>query len=121
MSARTVTLYKNQGMSATLTSAPIDCRGARRVAFHNYVSSATPNGNFTYQVTNDPIAKQTPASAQWMTVTPTTTHGAQPNGTAAGSFGVVFTDLFRFIRQVWTRTAGGAGDLLTTYVDVDEV
>ena len=121
MSARVVTYYKNQGMSATLTGAPIDCRGARRIAWQNYYSSATPNGNFTYQVTNDPMAAKTPGSVQWTTVTPTSTHGAQPNGTAAGTFAVVFTDLFHFMRQVWTRTAGGAGDLLTTYVDLDAV
>jgi hypothetical protein len=91
------------------------------VSFQNYYDSATPSGNFTFQVSNDPNAGKSPSTAQWTTVTATTTYGAQPAASAAGTYAVVFVDLFRFIRQVWTRVAGGAGDKLTTYVDVDAV
>lgn len=120
MAARDIRYHYQTPMNATITGVPINCRHAQRVSFQNYYSAATPSGNFTYQITNDPIAATTPASAQWTTVTPTTTYGAQPSGAAAGTFACVFTDNFRFIRQIWTRVAGGAGDLLTTWVNVDD-
>jgi hypothetical protein len=107
-------------MNASITGAPVDCRHSRRVSFHNHYSSATPSGNFTYEITNDPGAGTNPSAAQWTTVTPTTTYGAQPAGSAAVTFAVVFVDLFRFIRQKWTRVAGGSGDLLNTWVDCDD-
>lgn len=119
MASRDIQLYRNQGMNATLTSAPVSCRNAQRVSFQNHYSTGVPSGNFTYQVSNNPEAGRSPSTAQWTLVTPATTHGAQPAASAAGTFAVCFTDNFLFIRQVWTHVAGGAGDLLNTWVHVD--
>ena len=118
--ANTVRLYFKEPMSASLTSVPVDCRGYNKVSFHNRYGAGA-NGNFTYEFTNNPVVlgNADDADAGWIAVTPSTTHGTQPNGGGAGQFGVVFVDGFRFVRQKWTRTAGAATDLLTTNVDLD--
>jgi hypothetical protein len=119
MSCRTVNYHVKQGMSATITGQTLDLRHVRKVSFWNYVDSATPSGDFTYQFTNDPRAVSDPSNAAWLTITPAVTHGAQPAGSAAGSFAVVWTDTFRYVRQIWTRVAGGASDHVYTWVDLD--
>lgn len=120
----TVEYHKDQGMGASITGKPVDTRGYNKVSFHNVYDAGTPSGDFTYEFSNNPEVLNNPdhPRAGWHAIVPDVLHGTQPAGSGSGptSMSAVIADTHRFVRQIWTHTAGDATDKLDTYVDLDK-
>lgn len=105
---------QNQSGSSTWQSGWFDCSKSHCVSFTvSWTAVALTAGTLSLQGTDDP----TKAATSVVTLTLSTTHGTWPTVSTTASAGLaIIENAPRFVRVVFTSTAGGGANQFNVFV-----